>query len=141
MFRRPQFIRALCMIVVITVLLAHLRAQDETVRWTSLINLIANPNVYDGKIVGTYGFLCLREEQNILYLHDEDYRHLLLKNGLTLRAQPEQIRAMGDKNYQYVRIVGTFDAHGPGSHATSGVLGNIKRVEAIPIVQEIPQNR
>jgi hypothetical protein len=141
MFGRYQFICVFFMMVVTTVPSAQLRAQDETIRWISLINLIANPNAYDGKVVGTEGFLCLREEQNILYLHDEDYRHLLLKNGLTLRAEPEQIRAMEDKNYHYVRIVGTFDAHGPGSHATSGVLRNIKRVETKAIIQEIPQNR
>jgi hypothetical protein len=139
LYRRNRFVNVLGTVVAAGVILAQLRAQDQLTHWVSLITLIANPDTYNRKLVGTEGFLCLREEQNILYLHDEDYRHLILKNGVTLRLQPEQIRELREKNYHYVRVVGIFDAHGPGSHAASGTLTNIKRVETEDSVQDIPK--
>jgi hypothetical protein len=137
-----RYVRTLgILLICATVLIAPIRAEDKPIKWISLIKLIATPDSYNGKVIGTEGFLCLREEQNILYLHDEDYRHLLIKNGVALILEPEQIRAMSDNNYHYVRIVGVFDAYGPGSHLASGALRNVERIETKAIIQEVPQSR
>jgi len=40
----------------------------------SLIQLIANPQAYDGKTVRITGFLHLEFEGNAIYLHNEDFR-------------------------------------------------------------------
>lgn len=48
----------------------------------SLIQLLANPQAYDGKIVRIIGFIHLEFEGNVIYLHEDDFRYGLTKNGL-----------------------------------------------------------
>lgn len=48
---------------------------------TSLVKLIANPEVYNGKTVQIIGYLNLEFEGNAVYLHREDYENGLTGNG------------------------------------------------------------
>src|SRR4051812_30757429 len=52
----------------------------------SLIELIARPELYDGKRVRVAGFADLEFEGNSLYLSREDYVQMLTRNGVWLDA-------------------------------------------------------
>src|SRR5947209_18694060 len=66
----------------------------------SLIQLIANPQAYDGKTVRIIGFLHLEFEGNVIYLHNEDFRYGIEKNGLWIDVpkgmSQEQMKAVND---------------------------------------------
>jgi hypothetical protein len=48
----------------------------------SLVQLIANPSVYQGKLVRVIGFCQLEFEGDALFLHREDFEQGLTKNAL-----------------------------------------------------------
>ncbi len=48
----------------------------------TLVQLIANPEKFDGKSIRVIGFLRLEFEGNVLYLHREDYEHAILGDGM-----------------------------------------------------------
>ena len=55
----------------------------------SLIQLIANPEKYDGKQVQVVGFLRLEFEGNALYLHEDDYTNNLYGNAVGIGVTKE----------------------------------------------------
>ena len=59
----------------------------------SLVQLIANPKDYHGKIVRAIGFVRLEFEGNAIYLHQEDYKHGITKNGLWIDVTDEVRKA------------------------------------------------
>jgi hypothetical protein len=78
---------------------------------TSMLQLIANPEKYDGKRVATVGFLEIEKNRSTLYLHREDRDHNLLVNGLDVVFDPELTDADNVRfNLNYVYLSGTFDA-------------------------------
>lgn len=48
----------------------------------SIIDLIANPDLFDGKRIRTFGYIHFEFEGNGIYLHQEDYARSLYLNGL-----------------------------------------------------------
>src|SRR5258707_6462217 len=56
---------------------------DEPIN-VSLIQLIANPKEYDGKLVRVGGVASFEFEGNAIYLHKDDMRYCLTNNGLWL---------------------------------------------------------
>ena len=52
----------------------------------SIIELIANPSRFNKKPVRVLGYLDIEFEGEALYLHEEDYKHRLTRNGLSLLA-------------------------------------------------------
>ena len=96
----------------------------------SLIQLIANPEKYQGKFVRVIGYVHLEFEGNAIYLHQEDYTRHLSRNGLWLDIC-DRIRSERHKySDRYCLIEGTFNAleHGHMSLA-SGAMQNIKRFD------------
>ncbi len=92
----------------------------------SIIQVIANPQEYDGKRIAVVGFLGLHKDGNILYLHREDNDMGLNKNGLTVDFDPELGKEETTRfNMHYVYLGGIFDAKdkGPGL-GTSGSIKN-----------------
>lgn len=75
----------------------------------SVIQLIATPEKFDGKVVSLIGFLRLQyPEGYLLYLHKEDYDHALLENALWVDATEEMSKSREKLELKYVKIVGTF---------------------------------
>ena len=101
-------------------------AQSE-VHDVSMIQLVANPEKYEGKYVRVKGFLRMEFEGNGLYLHREDYEKSLYRNGVWVHvAETEANRAF---NMHYVLIEGTFDSKDKGHMGLwSGAIKDIKRV-------------
>jgi hypothetical protein len=96
----------------------------------SLIQLIANSDKYDGKLVRVIGYLRLEFEGNALYLHQEDYEHSLIKNGIWVNTTPEIMKNQAKLNNTYVLLEGTFDAKRFGHMGLfSGEIRDIRRAD------------
>src|SRR5262245_15252541 len=61
----------------------------------SLLQLVATPDVFDGKHVRVQGFVRIEHEGTAIYLHREDAEHMLTKNGLWLVAS--DVASQGSK--------------------------------------------
>lgn len=97
----------------------------------TLVQLIANPEKFDGKLVRVIGFLCLRFEGNVLYLHREDYDHAIIGNGIWVNVTPEITKHTEALHMHYVLLEGIFDSTSRGHRLMwSGGLTRIQRAEA-----------
>ena len=75
----------------------------------SIVQLIANPAAYDGKVVQVFGFVRFEFEGSAVYLHQDDYRHSLYKNGLWLSMKEQK-----ELDQNYALIEGVFNARNRG---------------------------
>jgi hypothetical protein len=102
----------------------------------SLIQLIANPEKYDGKDISVLGFLRIEFEGNALYFHREDYEIGLLKNAIWVDVTPEMKKDQSKFSMHYVLIEGTFSASERGHMgAFSGSIKHINRVMPWPLLR------
>jgi hypothetical protein len=96
----------------------------------SLIQLIANPSAYDGKTVQIIGYLRLEFEGNAIYLHEEDYKHAINKNGIWVKVSSEMINKKQELDQHYVILEGKFNAKMSGHmDLWSGSIENISRAQ------------
>jgi len=101
-----------------------------TLYGTSVLQLIARPDLFDGKRVRVIGYIHWEFEGNALYVHAEDERHSLNRNGLWVEmaatATPDS--ACQDR---YVLVEGTFRARHHGHLGLwSGAITGITRCMA-----------
>ena len=101
----------------------------------SIIQLIANPDAFDGKHVVVSGYVCIEHEGTCVYLHREDSEQALIKNGLWL--QVNDVAATGTKeaevNKHYAMVAGRFNAKNQGHlRLCSGSLEQITRMQPWP---------
>lgn len=91
----------------------------EVVEHVSMIQLIANPERYKGKLVAVGGFVNLEFESNGIFLHKEDYEQGIRANGLWLNAA-ECTRPDGAKfSTGYALVIARF------TRAPSGRVGGL----------------
>jgi hypothetical protein len=96
----------------------------------SLVQLIANPQDYDGKFVRVIGFVSVEFEGTAVYLHQDDYKYAITQNGLWLDIEPQRNKKVDQR---YVLIEGTFDANHNGHKGLfSGSIKDIKRMQVWP---------
>jgi hypothetical protein len=96
----------------------------------SLVRLIANPEDYDGKIVRVIGFVRLEFEGDAIYLHQDDCRHGIPKNGLWIDVTDEVRKKRKDYDQKYVLLEGTFSAKDRGHFGLwSGSIQKITRCQ------------
>ena len=114
-------------------LAAPLLAQSRQPTTVSIVQLIANPKAYQGKSVRLIGFVSIRFEGKAVYLHEDDYKHGIKKNGLWLALSGSKSgHEHSEFHEKYVLIEGTFDVGMKGHRgAYSGAIKNIKRMQAI----------
>jgi hypothetical protein len=94
---------------------------------TSLLQLIARPNDFNGEYVRVMGFYRSEFEGTGLYVHREDYEHGMTRNGIWCD------RADSTYNMQYVLLEGRFDAKHHGHMGLwSGTIADITRMIAWP---------
>jgi len=92
----------------------------------SIIDLISQPEKYDGQEVIVTGFLSLDFEGSGIYLHREDYENSIYKNGLWCDIDVVENKKI---DHTYVSLEGIFDAKGKGHRGLwSGRLKDIRRV-------------
>ncbi|WDF54896.1 hypothetical protein [Mucilaginibacter sp. KACC 22063] len=97
----------------------------------SLITLIANPDRYNGKQVRVIGYLNLEFEANSIYLHEDDYRQSIDKNGLWIEFKPDSTHLLekAEYNHHYVLMEGTFSKTTGHMNGWSGSIENVTRLE------------
>jgi hypothetical protein len=123
---RPlQIIALTCLVLIWTRL-----APGQGIEGVSVVQSLASPERYTGKWVTVRGFLHLEFEGNALYLHQEDYDHMLLKNAVWIDANSDVEKQKASLSDHYVTIIGMFRAGDDGHMGLfSGSLTNIKHVE------------
>jgi hypothetical protein len=96
----------------------------------SLINLIVNPDKYNGKHVSVVGYLNLEFEGDALYLHKEDYLASIAKNSVWVHINQFKLKQSGKCNKHYVIINAVFDAGDTGHMGMfGGALKDITRLD------------
>ena len=104
----------------------------------SLLQLIATPPEYSGKLVRVIGFCHLEFEGNGLYVHREDFVHAISKNAVWLGVAEEK-KGLSD---QYVLVEAIFDARDTGHMGMfAGALRDVTRIERWPDRREFERQR
>jgi hypothetical protein len=95
----------------------------------SMIQLIADPQRFDGQSVRVMGFLHLEFEGNAIYLHREDFERSILQNGIWIELTDSQLRSSAKLNNGYVLVEGIFSASEKGHLGIwSGSLQRVSRL-------------
>jgi hypothetical protein len=103
-------------------------AEEKPVLRVSLVSLIANPDAHDGGRVSVVGYVSTEYEDEILYIHREDYENSIHANGVGL-ALPEQMRGKL-KSGQYAEVEGVFRVY-PEESRSNGMVGRIISINKI----------
>ena|SRR5439155_6753325 len=114
---------------------AELNVERQCALWfPSLIELLARPELYDGRRVRVIGFVNFAFEGNALYLSRADWEHAVTRNGLWIDPPPRFESNWGpsraEPNRRYVLVEATFRAERRGHLALwSGALEQVTRLE------------
>ena len=107
--------KILFLLIVIGICFCSLKVFATEINNVSIVNLIATPEKYDGKLVRIFGFVKLEFEGTGIYLTEADLKNYLGKNGLWLD---------GIKSDQWDKYNGSFPAGrviwGAGNAVRSG---------------------
>jgi hypothetical protein len=102
------------------------------VNYISLIQLMANPEKYHGKVIQVVGYLNIEFESSALFLHKEDFDNSILKNGFWVRISNDflQGKELAGYNKNYVILMGTFNMQSKGHMSLfSGEIKDITRLD------------
>ena len=103
--------------------------QATELRDVSMIQLIANPQQYDGTPIRLIGFLNLEFEGNALYLHREDFEYSMPTNAIWISLTDQQLISSSKLSGGYVVIEGIFSAERRGHFGMfSGSIEKITRL-------------
>jgi hypothetical protein len=106
----------------------------RTIKSVSMIQLIANPEKYDNKLIRVKGFLLLEFERHVLYLSSLDYENAISENALQLRILDIKQYTKGNKGY--VLIEGIFNMH---TYGRRGLMysGSIEKIERLEVWEKL----
>ena len=106
---------------------------DHSAVDVSLINLIATPEKYHGKVVRVLGVLNLEFEGNHIWLSKEHWRNRVVKNSIWVSLNEAALgtteKELSVFNGQYVIVEGVFNKDNHGHMGlSSGAIENITRL-------------
>jgi hypothetical protein len=114
--------------IIASLLAVPIQAQEPTN--VTLVQLIASPEKFDGKLIRVVGFLRLEFEGNVLYLHRQDYENAILGNGIWVDTTPAITKQSAALNMHYVLFEGIFSSIDRGHMGMwSGAIRQIRRAE------------
>jgi len=117
--------------VVVALMCLWTSAEPSELKDVSMIQLIANPQQYDGKPIRVIAFLNLEFEGNALYLHREDFDKSLLSNAVWISLDDLQIRTSKKFSGRYVLVEGVFSAKDRGHLGIfSGSIQQVTRLQS-----------
>lgn len=100
----------------------------------SLVQLIADPGRFDGKVVRCIGFCRIQFEGDAIYLHEDDFKHFITRNGLWLDIPKDHKLNRTALDQRYVLVEAQFSSIEHGHmDLFSGSLQKIRRIEPVPI--------
>lgn len=94
----------------------------------SLVRIIANPELYDGKQVVTQGYLDRRFEESCLYVGKEDWANGMYLNALWVVESENFVGSFGG----YRTVNGVFRARKPNDVRSLSGIFEISRASEIP---------
>ena len=98
----------------------------------SLLQLVATPERFDGKLVRVVGYLWIEFEGTALYLHKEDRVHHLMKNSIFLNLPESDLKRSKELTGRYALVEGVFNSSDTGHMGLfSGSIHSIRRVSAM----------
>ena len=102
----------------------HFESLKDSIFEVSIIQLISNPEKYEGKTVKIEGFISLEYEGMAIYLNQDDYEYFNRKNGICLLLSKEDaIGLQKECDKKYVTVTGKFQTKLYGkSSAWNGLL-------------------
>ncbi len=74
--------RAFCLLAVLNLFVFISSIEAQQLRDVSIVRLLSTPRQVHGARVRIIGFVRLRFEGNAIYLHEDDGKHAIHKNGL-----------------------------------------------------------
>lgn len=106
-------------------------AKSTEIRDVSMIQLIANPEQYDGSPIRVIAFLNLEFEGTALYLHREDYEKSLASNAIWISLTDQQVNSSKKLSRGYVLVEGVFRAKDRGHLGMfSGSVERVTRIQS-----------
>lgn len=130
--RIPHVFLAMFMLSFLLVLQPARAADDSMPIDVSMIQLIANPEKFDGRKVMVTGFMNLEFEGDALYLHRDDFVYGQMKNGLGLTLSERQAKAARRWSRHYVRVEGVFNAREAGHFGMyAASIGQVTRIAGL----------
>lgn len=103
----------------------------------SMIQLIATPEKFDGRLVRLLGFAHFEWEGDALYLHREDFEANLTTNAvrLVIDGPLEKYKKLSD---MHVLVDGRFSVRGPSPFGRyAGTISDIVLLERLPTRAEL----
>jgi hypothetical protein len=97
--------------------------------YVSMMQLIATPEKYDGKLVEVTGFLRLEFEGHAIYFHKTDYENALTKNAIWVVRNAILDQNADTLDMHYVILTGRFDAANKGHMSQNS--GAIKEIISV----------
>jgi hypothetical protein len=98
---------ALCIAFLLAVSCATDGQSNQPAR-VSLVQLIANPEKYDGQLVSAVGFLTMGEEGTGLWLHETDFLNGIDADAISVDRTKEMYSDKEHLNLNYMLIEGIF---------------------------------
>ncbi len=100
----------------------------------ALVELIARPELYDGKRVRVIGFVNFEFEGNGLYVSREDWQRSINRNGVWVdppaRFKTDSAPSRVHPNQRYVLLEGTFNTRNTGHMGMwSGAIEKVTRLD------------
>lgn len=106
----------------------------EFAQSVSIVQIIANPDRYEGKRVRIIGYLQFGEEERAIFLHREDSDQMIAANGIWINLPDDLRPPLADRlNKHYVHCEGLFSAKSHGHMgAFPGELSDVRWLSLSP---------
>lgn len=101
-----KIVRLLALFVVVSSV-AYSNAATQ-VQNVSLIELLIQPEKFDGRTIAVVGFLETSFDGSLLYLHREDSENWILENAIWVHRNELMDKNQGSLNRKYVKVIGKF---------------------------------
>lgn len=122
--------RKILQVLIVTLFCIWATAESSELSDVSMIQLIANPQQYDGKPIRVIAFLNLEFEGNALYLHREDFDRSIVSNAVWISLEDDQVRTSRKLSGGYVLVEGIFSAKDRGHFGMfSGSIQQVTRIQ------------
>lgn len=95
----------------------------------SLVELIVQPERFDGKRIVTQGIAVIEFEGNAVYLSSESADHGAAMNGIRLRLKND--KALEHLNMKWIFVSGTFHMRRFENEQFKGTIDNITHIYAL----------
>jgi hypothetical protein len=95
------------MLVMFLILSSPIRA-DQNPQLVSMIELIANAEKFDGKLIQVSGFLSLQDEDHAIYFSEQIYDHRFTENAEWIDIHADMLAAVKKYDGHYGYVIGIF---------------------------------